>query len=214
MDTQSKRHINLLHKWIAKAGGHRWCHEQSHRHYKRVNNNFTYLTIIMSTITGIAGFALHNYEYAHTVIACMNILNGMLVSFSKFIRAAEKGQCHWNTSKQYEVFVRSFTLELNIYRDMNTDLVVLIKECRNEYEKVTSVAPSVPQHVIDQFILKFKMKDVEADGSESPKNKCGRSRTPSTTPDMCKPITGFSPCPSFVYGLNRDSSIDETRVSL
>jgi len=148
-------HVALIKKWVEKGAGGRWLHEQSYRHFKGVNNNFTYSTIVISTLTGIAGFAVGDNIYSPTIIACLNIVNGMLASFQKFERAAEKSESHLNAARQYASFVRSFTLELNISDDLNTNLVMLVKDCRNEYERINNIAPAVPYNVIEYFKERF-----------------------------------------------------------
>ena len=49
--------IELLKIWKAKAGGWRWLHYRSMALYKKINTNFTYASIILSTVAGAGGFS-------------------------------------------------------------------------------------------------------------------------------------------------------------
>ena len=50
----------LLMKWAQKAAGYRWLHNHARLMFKNQHDWLSYPTIIMSSITGVGGFAVLN----------------------------------------------------------------------------------------------------------------------------------------------------------
>lgn len=164
-----KDHLALHRAWIMKAGGLRWMHDQAHRHYKKINNNFCYASIVLSTISGVGGFGSQTIPHGPTAqivlysIATLNIANGLLTSFQKFVCAAEKSEVHGNVGRQYATFVRNHTmLQHMLGTDTTLDdaareakLREVMVDLRSEYERIHAISPTVPHKVVMQFKRKF-----------------------------------------------------------
>ena len=145
----------LIEKWTEKASALRWLHDSSHRHYKALNNRFSYISIVLSTITGIGGFGVAGTtSYVPYILASLNILTGLIASFQKFVRAAEKGEAHANVSRQYASFVRNVTMEMNMGLS-DDEFVDFVKYFKNDYERLCSISPDVPKKVLKKFKKKF-----------------------------------------------------------
>ena len=157
----TKEQEDILKEWAGKAAGYRWLHEQSARHFRHLNNRFTYPQIILSTLAGVGGFGIStsasgtHWNSAGIVIAGFNITSALLVSFQKFISAAEKSETHNTVSRQLDAFYRNITMELSLSPGDRTASVELCKQCRNEYDRLMNVAPSVPHKIIRKFQAKF-----------------------------------------------------------
>lgn len=151
---------DILKEWAGKAAGYRWLHEQSARHFRHLNNRFTYPQIILSTLAGVGGFGIstsagRDWQSTGFLIAGFNIVSALLVSFQKFISAAEKSEMHNTVSRQLDAFYRNITMELSLSPGDRTDSVELCKQCRNEYDRLMNVAPPVPHKIIRRFQNKF-----------------------------------------------------------
>ena len=154
MDVTQKQH-ELIEIWTEKASALRWLHDSSYRHYKSLNNKFSYVSIVLSTITGIGGFGVAgSTSYIPYILASMNIVTGLIASFQKFVRAAEKGEAHANVSRQYASFVRNVTMEMNM--GMNeTEFMEFVKFFKNDYERLCSISPDVPKKILKKFKRTF-----------------------------------------------------------
>ena len=91
----------LLKRWAEKAAGYRWLHNHARVLYKRQHDWLSYPSIIISSITGVGGFAVLSpdtnsmsddqkqkiiiFQY---VFAFMNVIAGILTSISKFNNSA------------------------------------------------------------------------------------------------------------------------------
>ena len=84
----------------------------------------------------------------------MNIVTGLIASFQKFVRAAEKGEAHANVSRQYASFVRNVTMEMNMGMN-DTEFVEFIKFFKTDYERLCSISPDVPKKILKKFKKTF-----------------------------------------------------------
>lgn len=50
----------LLMKWAEKAAGYRWLHNMARINFKKTHDYLSYPTIVLSSITGVGGFAVLN----------------------------------------------------------------------------------------------------------------------------------------------------------
>lgn len=152
----------ILKVWAEKAAGYRWLHEQSARHYRRLNNRLVYPQILISTVTGVGGFGIttsgdnfSDFAYLGYIIAFLNILGALITSFQKFIGAAEKSEMHATVSRQYAAFFRNISLELSLNPRDRNDCLDMCKTCRTEYDRLMNVSPPVPQKIICRFKDRF-----------------------------------------------------------
>lgn len=157
----NKEQEKILKIWAEKAAGYRWLHEESARHYRRLNNRFVYPQIFFSTLAGMGGIGMtsadsgeNNYLFGYG-IATLNIIIAMLTSFQKFIMAAEKSETHATVGRQFAAFYRNIMLELSLNPRDRTDCLELCKLSRSEYDRLMNVAPSVPQKIVNRFKERF-----------------------------------------------------------
>jgi len=150
----SKEQEAILKIWAEKAAGYRWLHENSARHYRRLNNKFVYPQIVISTLAGMGGFGATsngNLNQVGYIIAAFNITTALLTSFQKFIMAAEKSETHATIARQFAAFYRNISLELSLNPRDRTECLELCKMCRNEYDRLMNVAPNIPYKIILRF---------------------------------------------------------------
>ena len=140
-----------IEQWTENAIKLRWLHDASYRYYKGMNDQLFYISIILTTFTGIAGFGIATTSsYTPYVLASMNIMIGLLLSVQKFIRAAEKSEAHANASLHYASFIRSVGMETNTHPS-NDEYVDFVKYFKNDYARLCSVSPDVPNKIKSQF---------------------------------------------------------------
>jgi hypothetical protein len=167
-ESWSREQENILKIWAEKAAGYRWLHENSARHYRRLNNKFMYPQIILSTVAGMGGIGITTNTTSNTDsdevspmiylgygIAAVNIITALLISFQKFMMSAEKSQVHSTVGRQFATFYRNITLELSLNPADRTECIELCKTCKIEYERLMNVAPSIPQKIVNEFKQKF-----------------------------------------------------------
>lgn len=158
------RSEDLLKEWKQKASGYRWLHTHARIHYKSVSDWMSYPSIIIASITGVGGFAVDLPEHARffqVVFASLNVLGGVLNSISKFSQSASLAEKHSEMSTAWSKLYRAIDMELSLdpkhrEKDNITDLV---RQFRQEYDRLLEDAPDIPPCSILAYQKKFKDDD-------------------------------------------------------
>lgn len=161
--TESER--ELLLSWKEKAGGWRWLHYNSMHHYKNINSRFVYSSIVLSTLAGAGGFSTAGSIDSQTttmgkvqfymgyVIGATNVIIGLINSFQRFGKAAEKTELHASAAMQYAMLYRLIETEMNLSEHHQRDELVIT--VRQEMDRLLSQSPSIPQKIVDQYNKTF-----------------------------------------------------------
>ena len=167
----------LLVRWAEKAAGYRWLHNHARLHFKRVNYYMSYPSIIISSITGVGGFAVLNPSgnenlddetknkimIAQYMFAFLNVVGGILTSLSKFSQSAQLAEAHSVMCVQYSKFYRNIDIELSLDPEHRQDVIEFVNMCRQEYDRLLDDAPDIPANAIINFNLEFPEKENKPD---------------------------------------------------
>ena len=114
----------LLKSWAERAAGYRWLHNHARLHYKRQNDYLSYPSIVISSITGVGGFAVLNPSGNDNVsrdvknkimiiqyfFAFLNVIGGILTSIGKFSQSSTLSDSHSLMCVQYSKFYRNIDM--------------------------------------------------------------------------------------------------------
>lgn len=158
----SETELNLLASWKQKTSGWRWLHYESMAHYKAINARFVHASIILSTLAGAGGFTTAGSSdnkfgvmqmYMGYIIGATNVFIGLLNSFQRFGKAAEKTELHQSAAMQYAMLSRLLDTELSLSQDhMKADLISTV---RQEMDRLLSQSPPIPTKIVQEFNKKF-----------------------------------------------------------
>ena len=167
---------NLLIRWAEKAAGYRWLHNHARMFYKKQNDWLSYPCIIISSITGVGGFAVLSpndqnmtsdqkqkiviFQY---FFAFMNVIAGILTSISKFNNSSRMMEAHSVMSVQYSKFYRNIDMELSLETKYREDVLEFVNKVRLEYDRLLDDAPDIPSHTIEAFNETFPDKENKPD---------------------------------------------------
>ena len=171
------RQEQLLIRWAEKAAGYRWLHNHSRLHFKRIDNYLSYPSIVISSITGVGGFAVLNPSgnadvssdtkskimIVQYMFAFLNVIGGILTSISKFSQSSQLSQAHSAMCVQYSKFYRNIDMELSLDVQHRGDVVDFVNKCREEYDRLLDDAPDIPANAILAFNLDFPDKENKPD---------------------------------------------------
>lgn len=155
----------LLIKWAEKAAGFRWLHDHARQHYRKTTNYFTYPCIIISSITGVGGFAVLNptdngdtststrrsIMYLQYLFAFLNVIAGILTSLSKYNNGARKMEAHSLMCVKYSKYYRNIDMELSFECEHRSPAYEFVRRAREEYDVFMDEAPDLPAHSIKAF---------------------------------------------------------------
>ena len=166
----------LLIRWAEKAAGYRWLHNHARMFYKKQNDWLSYPCIIISSITGVGGFAVlspndqnMSSEQKQKIVifqyffAFLNVVAGILTSISKFNNSSRMMEAHSVMSVQYSKFYRNIDMELSLETKYREDVLEFVNKVRLEYDRLLDDAPDIPSHTIEAFNETFPEKENKPD---------------------------------------------------
>ena len=155
--TWNNNEEDILQIWAEKASGWAWLHDKSQRYYLKQSNIFTYPSIILNTISGGIGFIgkSNTFAYLTYIIAIMNIISAILMSFQKFLRSTENADQHSRYFSVFSSYSRRIALELTLNPEDRKDCVDFCKQCKDDYDKAVAESPQIPDNIILWFKKEF-----------------------------------------------------------
>ena len=167
----------LLKSWAERAAGYRWLHNHARLHYKGQNDYLSYPSIVIASITGVGGFAVLNPSgnedlepstrtkimIVQYFFAFLNVIGGILTSISKFSQSSSLSENHSVMCIQYSKFYRNIDMELSLDARDRSCVMVFVKKCREEYDRLLDEAPDIPAISIAAFNLEFPDRDNKPD---------------------------------------------------
>jgi len=173
----TEKNEQLLMKWAEKAAGYRWLHNMARIDFKKTHDYLSYPTIILSSITGVGGFAVlnpsgsdntsesskQNILMIQYIFAFMNVIGGIITSISKFNNSLQLSEAHSAMCIQYSKFYRNIDMELSLEKENRVNAIKFVAKCRQEYDRLLSEAPDIPYNCILAFNKDFAEKEVKPD---------------------------------------------------
>jgi hypothetical protein len=152
--------IDLLKIWKSKAAGWRWLHYKSMALYKKINSNFTYASILLSTIAGAGGFSTAGAQTKNEmemalgyVFGAINVIIGLINSVQRFGKPAEKTELHASAAMQYAMLYRLLETEISLSdKHRRSDLISTV---RTEMDRLLAQSPMIPQKIVDAYNAEF-----------------------------------------------------------
>ena len=159
----TKEHESILVDWGDKAMCYRWLHGKSNEDYSFQNTWYTIPVIIMSTITGTANFAQDQFPasvkgYAPMIIGSVNIVAGIITTVQQFLKITELNEAHRVSSIAWDKFYRKIKVELAKSPEERQNVTNFIKQCTEEYDRLTETSPPIEQKIINKFSDTFEGK--------------------------------------------------------
>jgi hypothetical protein len=112
----------------------------------------------MSTATGTANFAqyrLHDGDaklYAPVALGLVNIFTGVLTTIQQFLKVNELNESHRVSSIGWDKFYRNIKVELSKHPEEREHVSILIKTCKEEFDRLIETSPDIDDDMIDEFI--------------------------------------------------------------
>ena len=159
-------HENILIDWADKAVCYRWLHSKSCHKYTYLRNLFTIPVIIMSTLTGTANFAAErvpdDYKSWYTVgVGSINILAGIITTIAQFLKINELCESHRVSSISWAKFHRNIRVELVKEPCERTNVELLIKICKDEFDRLIETSPDINSDILIKFNKTFSGNSIK-----------------------------------------------------
>lgn len=157
-------HEDILIEWADKAMCYRWLHSRSNSLYSNLNAWYTIPVIVISTLTGTANFAQErvplNYQsYFVMLVGGFNILAGIITTIQQFLKVTQLTEAHRVSSIAWDKFYRNVKIELAKHPDERTHVTMMIKMCKEEFDRLMETSPVIPDKIIHEFKSSFDKSD-------------------------------------------------------
>jgi len=187
----TEKQEKLIMKWAQKAAGYRWLHNHARLLFKKQHDWLSYPTIIMSSVTGVGGFAVLNpsadasAETRGRIVllqyffAFMNVVSGIINSVSKFNNCGKLMETHSMMCVQYSKFYRNVDMELSLEPKDRDPAMEFVTKCRLEYDRMLSESPDIPAASITAFNKLFPEREDKPDVCNGLSIICDEPSTPN-----------------------------------
>ena len=155
-------HEEILVDWADKAMCYQWLHNKSRLKYAFLRNLYTIPVIIMSTLTGTANFAIERIpedykSYVSIGIGSINLFAGIITTVSQFLNINELSESHRVSAISWDKFYRTIRVELVKAPEERTDVELIIKICRDEFDRLIETSPNIDAKIIKNFNTTFSV---------------------------------------------------------
>lgn len=166
----SKSNENLMSGWADICTVYKWLHDRSEKSFHISNLCISLPTIILSTLTGTANFAIQSItgdneniqKFASFGIGTVSILVSILSTIGSYLRYAPLEEAHRVASISWSKFGRQISVELALHPDDRMDAMDFLKICRAELDRLIEQSPLIPDSIIKEFQCKFgHIKDLK-----------------------------------------------------
>ncbi len=162
----SPEHEDILIEWADKAMCYRWLHSKCNQKYSGLNAWYTIPVIVMSTVTGTANFAqqqlpIEYQTYASMLIGAINIFAGILSTIQQYLKISQLNEGHRVAALSWDKFYRNIKVELAKNPLERIDVALMLKSCKEEYDRLMEISPMVDIDIIHKFNDRFKASDIK-----------------------------------------------------
>ena len=153
-----------LAKLIAREGekcaGLAWLYSESERYYSRNNSLVALPVIILSTLTGFlsgsSGMIFGGSDMSSIGTGAVSLFTGVLSTIGSYYAWAKKSEACRISALQYSKLQKVISIEMTLPQNERIPAPVMLKTIRENVERLLETSPTVPEHVIEKYKLKFK----------------------------------------------------------
>lgn len=166
-------HEKIFVEWADNAMCYRCLHTMAHSNYSNLNAWYTIPVIIISTLTGTANFAqsqvpLQYQAYYSMMVGGFNLLAGIITTIQQFLKITQLSESHRVASIAWDKLYRNIKIELARSPNERMRVVKLINLCKEEYDRLISTCPIIPDEIIARFKTVIKTTTAQSKPSNPP----------------------------------------------
>lgn len=165
MEESRHIHYNDQLEAILQAEGERcmcwkWLHDKSQDQFNWANDWIAIPVIVLSTLAGtgsIGSEALFagNTQAASIAIGGISLFVGILNTIANYYGFAKRAEAHKIAAMLYDKLARQIRIELSLPRAERCPAEVLLKNVREQCERLSETSPLIPRSVILLFKKQF-----------------------------------------------------------
>lgn len=149
-----------------KAQGYSLLHKQAEAVYSYRTTLIDLPVIVLSTVCGTLSIGGGNIfppqwtEAANQIVGTLSIGVGVLNTVGTYFAWSKRAESHRVSSLQYARMSRFLRVELSLPREERMNCAELLKMTRTDWERLTEIAPLIPDGLISIFREMYKKRSV------------------------------------------------------
>jgi hypothetical protein len=208
-----------------------WCHKRAEELYSHRRTFIDLPVIVLSGVTGFCSvgsqniFGPNNQQLSSITLGAASLVVSILNTVGSYFAWAKRAEGHRISSIQYSRLYRMLMVEMNLPRDERRTPAALLKDVKDQYDRLQEISPLLPPEIVNVFRKKFDQqtdisKPEETNGLENisvyPVDPMTIA-TPSQKPIHVQQATAFqlpTPRPGPPPPKDKPAPKDETSVEI
>lgn len=138
-----------------------WCHKRAEELYSHRRTFIDLPVIILSGLTGFCSvgsdniFGRNNQQMASIILGGTSLVVSVLNTIGSYFSWAKRAEGHRISSIQYSRLYRMLMVEMNLPRDERRTPPALLKDVKDQYDRLQEISPLLPPEIVTVFRKKF-----------------------------------------------------------
>lgn len=138
-----------------------WCHKRAEELYSHRRTFIDLPVIILSGLTGFCSvgaqniFGPNNTQVSSIILGGASLVVSVLNTVGTYFAWAKRAEGHRISSIQYSRLYRYLVVELNLPRNERRTPTVLLKDVKDQYDRLQEISPLLPPEIVNMFRKKF-----------------------------------------------------------
>jgi hypothetical protein len=131
-----------------------WLHNKASLLATKYNDYIQIPSIVLQTVTGF--LSATNGLVPALALGAISIFTGVLTTILSYYKFSAKAEGHRVVAQLYMQIYKKLEVELALPVEQREDPDVLLNEIRDKLEKISEVAPDIPEEIIVLYKQNFK----------------------------------------------------------
>lgn len=138
-----------------------WCHKRAEEMYAHRRTFIDLPVIVLSGVTGFCSvgsqniFGDGNQQLSSIVLGASSLLVSILNTVGSYFAWAKRAEGHRISSIQYSRLYRMLMVEMNLPREERRTPAALLKDVKDQYDRLQEISPLLPPEIVNVFRKKF-----------------------------------------------------------
>lgn len=138
-----------------------WCHKRAEELYSHRRTFIDLPVIVLSGLTGFCSvgsqniFGEGNQQLSSIVLGGASLIVSVLNTVGSYFAWAKRAEGHRISSIQYSRLYRMLMVEMNLPREERRTPAALLKDVKDQYDRLQEISPLLPPEIVDVFRKKF-----------------------------------------------------------
>ena len=138
-----------------------WCHKRAEEMYSHRKTFIDLPVIVMSGVTGFCSVGSQNIfgegrqQLSSITLGAASLLVSVLNTVGSYFAWAKRAEGHRISSIQYSRLYRMLMVEMNLPREERRTPTALLKDVKDQYDRLQEISPLLPATIVSIFRKKF-----------------------------------------------------------